>query len=165
MSDSGPKLFQVVHGRRADAGAAMEPAGRRPKGTSAGHCLRSSTAISAIGLRKSYGDKTILDGIDLRIPTGSVFALLGPNGAGKTTAVKILSTLIGAVGGQAQVGAVVADPTEVAGTTAPPASHGSSRPRAAYSDTSTSVYAAPSAFLLLRASLSAPFGMLCHVRG
>ncbi|MFD8334599.1 ATP-binding cassette domain-containing protein [Streptomyces solisilvae] len=63
----------------------------------------SPAAISAVGLRKSYGDKTVLDGIDLRIPAGSVFALLGPNGAGKTTAVKILSTLITADGGQAQV--------------------------------------------------------------
>ncbi|MFI6124104.1 ATP-binding cassette domain-containing protein [Streptomyces sp. NPDC051064] len=53
-------------------------------------------AIAANGLRKSYGDKTVLDGIDLAVPAGSVFALLGPNGAGKTTAVKILSTLIGA---------------------------------------------------------------------
>ncbi|WP_426404726.1 ATP-binding cassette domain-containing protein [Streptomyces sp. R-07] len=60
-------------------------------------------AVSAIGLRKSYGDKTVLDSIDLRIPAGSVFALLGPNGAGKTTAVKILSTLITADGGQARV--------------------------------------------------------------
>ncbi|MFQ6200802.1 ATP-binding cassette domain-containing protein, partial [Streptomyces sp. NPDC000405] len=60
-------------------------------------------AISAVGLRKSYGDKTVLDGIDLRIPAGSVFALLGPNGAGKTTAVRILSTLSTADGGQAQV--------------------------------------------------------------
>ncbi len=41
----------------------------------------SSVAVSAVGLRKSYGDKTVLDGIDLRIPAGSVFALLGPNGA------------------------------------------------------------------------------------
>ncbi|WP_411090413.1 ATP-binding cassette domain-containing protein [Streptomyces sp. 049-1] len=60
-------------------------------------------AVSAVGLRKSYGDKAVLDGIDLRIPAGSVFALLGPNGAGKTTVVKILSTLIAADGGQAQV--------------------------------------------------------------
>ncbi|MFD9144235.1 ATP-binding cassette domain-containing protein [[Kitasatospora] papulosa] len=66
--------------------------------------LRSPAAVSAIGLRKSYGDKTVLDGIDLRVPAGSVFALLGPNGAGKTTAVKILSTLVSADGGQAQVG-------------------------------------------------------------
>ncbi|MFF2850136.1 ATP-binding cassette domain-containing protein [Streptomyces sp. NPDC058001] len=60
-------------------------------------------AISATGLRKSYGDKTVLDGIDLAVPTGTVFSLLGPNGAGKTTAVKILSTLVTADGGQAQV--------------------------------------------------------------
>ena len=60
-------------------------------------------AVSVRGLRKSYGDKTVLDGIDLRIPAGTVFALLGPNGAGKTTTVQILSTLVTADGGQAQV--------------------------------------------------------------
>ncbi|MFJ8740715.1 ATP-binding cassette domain-containing protein, partial [Embleya sp. NPDC127516] len=67
---------------------------------------RRSSAVAAVhatDLRKSYGDKVVLDGIDLRIPSGSVFALLGPNGAGKTTAVKILSTLIRADGGRAQV--------------------------------------------------------------
>ncbi|MDX3531333.1 ATP-binding cassette domain-containing protein, partial [Streptomyces sp. ID05-39B] len=69
--------------------------------TGGGH--PSPAAVSTIGLRKSYGDKSVLDGIDLYIPAGSVFALLGPNGAGKTTAVKILSTLITADGGQAQV--------------------------------------------------------------
>ncbi|MFB8354605.1 ATP-binding cassette domain-containing protein, partial [Streptomyces niveus] len=75
----------------------------------------SPTAVSAVGLRKSYGDKLVLDGIDLRIPAGSVFALLGPNGAGKTTAVKILSTLITADGGQAQVGGhdLATDPQSV----------------------------------------------------
>ncbi|MFF7216037.1 ATP-binding cassette domain-containing protein [Streptomyces sp. NPDC008238] len=61
-------------------------------------------AVSAVGLRKSFGDKTVLDGIDLRIPAGSVFALLGPNGAGKTTAVKILSTLVTADAGDIRVG-------------------------------------------------------------
>ena len=60
-------------------------------------------AIATNGLRKSYGDKTVLEGIDIRVPTGTIFSLLGPNGAGKTTAVKILSTLIGADGGRAQV--------------------------------------------------------------
>ncbi|MFC8362426.1 ATP-binding cassette domain-containing protein [Streptomyces griseorubiginosus] len=53
-------------------------------------------AIAANGLRKSYGDKTVLDGVDLAVPKGTVFSLLGPNGAGKTTVVKILSTLISA---------------------------------------------------------------------
>ncbi|WP_330172122.1 ATP-binding cassette domain-containing protein [Streptomyces sp. NBC_01498] len=60
-------------------------------------------AIAAHGLRKSYGDKTVLDGVDLTVPTGTVFALLGPNGAGKTTAVKILSTLVTADAGDVRV--------------------------------------------------------------
>ncbi|UNZ19423.1 ATP-binding cassette domain-containing protein [Streptomyces sp. 891-h] len=63
----------------------------------------TNPAITANGLRKSYGDKVVLDGIDLTVPEGTVFSLLGPNGAGKTTAVKILSTLIAADGGQARV--------------------------------------------------------------
>ncbi|MEU9130657.1 daunorubicin resistance protein DrrA family ABC transporter ATP-binding protein [Kitasatospora sp. NPDC048540] len=76
---------------------------------------QSPAAVSAVGLRKSYGDKTVLDGVDLSIPAGTVFALLGPNGAGKTTAVKILSTLIGADGGQARVAGhdIAADPQSV----------------------------------------------------
>ncbi|MFE0471173.1 ATP-binding cassette domain-containing protein [Streptomyces sp. NPDC058947] len=61
-------------------------------------------AIAATGLRKSYGDKTVLDGVDLAVPEGTVFSLLGPNGAGKTTVVKILSTLIGADAGEIRVG-------------------------------------------------------------
>ncbi|MGW5008427.1 ATP-binding cassette domain-containing protein [Streptomyces parvulus] len=64
----------------------------------------TNPAITAQALRKSYGDKVVLDGIDLTIPEGTVFALLGPNGAGKTTVVKILSTLITADGGEARVG-------------------------------------------------------------
>ncbi|MEU4652481.1 ATP-binding cassette domain-containing protein [Streptomyces sp. NPDC023723] len=63
----------------------------------------TSPAIAAHGLRKSYGDKTVLDGIDLTVPEGTVFALLGPNGAGKTTAVKILSTLVSADAGDLRV--------------------------------------------------------------
>ncbi|WP_329518915.1 ATP-binding cassette domain-containing protein [Spirillospora sp. NBC_01491] len=60
-------------------------------------------AIAANGLRKSYRDKVVLDGIDLTVPQGTVFALLGPNGAGKTTTVQILSTLIAADGGTVQI--------------------------------------------------------------
>jgi ABC-2 type transport system ATP-binding protein len=60
-------------------------------------------AIEVTGLRKAFGDKTVLDGIDLTIPEGTVFALLGPNGAGKTTTVQILSTLIPASDGQVLV--------------------------------------------------------------
>ena len=66
---------------------------------------RSTTppAIRVAGLRKSYGKQVVLDGIDLEVPAGSVFALLGPNGAGKTTTINILTTLIGADGGEVQV--------------------------------------------------------------
>ncbi|WP_280438224.1 ATP-binding cassette domain-containing protein [Nocardia carnea] len=63
----------------------------------------SSSAIAASGLRKAYGDKTVLDGIDLNIGTGTIFSLLGPNGAGKTTTVNVLTTLLRADGGTAQV--------------------------------------------------------------
>jgi ABC-2 type transport system ATP-binding protein len=56
----------------------------------------TNLAIAANGLRKSYGDKVVLDGVDLAVPEGTVFSLLGPNGAGKTTVVKILSTLVSA---------------------------------------------------------------------
>ena len=59
--------------------------------------------INVRGLRKSYGAKTVLDGIDLTVALGSVTALLGPNGAGKTTTVHILSTLVKADGGTASV--------------------------------------------------------------
>jgi energy-coupling factor transporter ATP-binding protein EcfA2 len=60
-------------------------------------------AVSASGLRKSFGEKTVLDGLDLAIPQGTIFALLGPNGAGKTTTVQILSTLIPADAGEVRV--------------------------------------------------------------
>jgi ABC-2 type transport system ATP-binding protein len=63
----------------------------------------TSTAIAASGLRKTFGDKVVLDGIDLNVPSGTVFALLGPNGAGKTTAVNVLTTLLKADGGTARV--------------------------------------------------------------
>jgi ABC-2 type transport system ATP-binding protein len=51
-------------------------------------------AIEAHDMTKSFGGRRVLDGVDLRVEQGSVFALLGPNGAGKTTAVKILATLL-----------------------------------------------------------------------
>ncbi|GAA4536396.1 ATP-binding cassette domain-containing protein [Amycolatopsis samaneae] len=63
----------------------------------------TETAIAASGLRKTYGDKVVLDGIDLTVPSGTVFSLLGPNGAGKTTTVNVLTTLLRADGGTARV--------------------------------------------------------------
>ncbi|GFH36714.1 ATP-binding cassette domain-containing protein [Streptomyces pacificus] len=75
----------------------------------------STSAIAANGLRKSYGDQVVLDGIDLAVPEGTVFSLLGPNGAGKTTAVKILSTLTSADAGDIRIGGhdPAADPRAV----------------------------------------------------
>ncbi|MGN0063949.1 MAG: ABC transporter ATP-binding protein [Nocardioides sp.] len=64
----------------------------------------STTAIEVSGLTKSYGPTAVLRGVDLTVPTGTVYALLGPNGAGKTTVVNILSTLITADAGTARVG-------------------------------------------------------------
>ncbi|HTW20620.1 MAG TPA: ATP-binding cassette domain-containing protein [Mycobacteriales bacterium] len=61
------------------------------------------TAIDATGVRKSFGEQTVLDGVDLQVDEGTIVALLGPNGAGKTTLVRILSTLIAADGGDIRV--------------------------------------------------------------
>jgi len=60
--------------------------------------------IEVHGLRKSFGDKVVLDGVDLDVDEGTVFALLGPNGAGKTTAVRIFSTLLSLNGGRVRIG-------------------------------------------------------------
>jgi ABC-2 type transport system ATP-binding protein len=65
--------------------------------------IPSQVAIAAAGLRKSYGDTLALDGIDLEVAEGTIFALLGPNGAGKTTAVQILSSLISPDAGEVRV--------------------------------------------------------------
>src|SRR5689334_22823130 len=62
-----------------------------------------SSAIEVSQLRKAFGEKTILDGIDLEVPAGTIFSLLGPNGAGKTTTVNVLTTLIKADGGSVRV--------------------------------------------------------------
>ncbi|MEU9864235.1 ATP-binding cassette domain-containing protein [Streptomyces sp. NPDC047971] len=60
-------------------------------------------AVEATGLRKTYGELTVLDSLDLRVERGTVFALLGPNGAGKTTTVRILATLTAPDAGHARV--------------------------------------------------------------
>jgi ABC-2 type transport system ATP-binding protein len=64
---------------------------------------QSNAAITTREIRKSFGDQVALDGVDLEVDPGTIFALLGPNGAGKTTLVKILSTLLKADAGTATV--------------------------------------------------------------
>ena len=91
----------------------MAPAARRTA-DSADKRL-ALAAISATGLRKSYGGQVVLDGIDLEVPQESVFCLLGPNGAGKTTTINILTTLLKADSGTATVNGfgVVTQPDKV----------------------------------------------------
>jgi ABC-2 type transport system ATP-binding protein len=74
-----------------------------------------TSAITATGLRKSFGGKAVLDGIDLEVAAGTTFSLLGPNGAGKTTTVQIMSTLVHADGGEVRVAGhdVAKDPAAV----------------------------------------------------
>jgi ABC-2 type transport system ATP-binding protein len=72
------------------------PRGSRPR-------ARKKNIVEARGLVKTYGDVVALDGLDLRVPEGTILALLGPNGAGKTTAVSILTTLLEPDSGTATV--------------------------------------------------------------
>ena len=76
--------------------AAVSPGG------DGGHMRTSDIAVS--GLRKAFGDKVVLDGIDFDVAAGSVFSMLGPNGAGKTTTMNVLTTLLKAYAGTVRVG-------------------------------------------------------------
>jgi ABC-2 type transport system ATP-binding protein len=62
--------------------------------------------IRVRGLRKAFGKQVVLDGIDLDVAEGTVFALLGPNGAGKTTAIHILATLLHPDAGEVEIGGI-----------------------------------------------------------
>src|SRR5215211_918902 len=63
----------------------------------------SDSAILVEGLAERFGDVVALDGIDFKVPAGTVFGLLGPNGAGKTTAIRILTTILPPDRGRAEV--------------------------------------------------------------
>jgi ABC-2 type transport system ATP-binding protein len=63
----------------------------------------SGPAIEVVGLRKSYGDRSVLQCVDFVVARGEVFALLGPNGAGKTTTMEILEGFRDPTGGRVRV--------------------------------------------------------------
>jgi ABC-2 type transport system ATP-binding protein len=65
--------------------------------------MESNVAVQVHGLRKSYKDLQVLNGVDFEVARGSIFALLGSNGAGKTTIVRILTTLLKPSDGTASV--------------------------------------------------------------
>lgn len=60
-------------------------------------------AVEAHGLIKTFGDTYAVDGVDLTVPTGSIYGVLGPNGAGKTTTINMLATLLRPDGGRAKI--------------------------------------------------------------
>jgi ABC-2 type transport system ATP-binding protein len=64
------------------------------------------TAIYAAGMRKAFGEKVVLDGIDLDVPRGTVFSLLGPNGAGKTTTMRLLTGFVAPTRGTARIAGI-----------------------------------------------------------
>jgi ABC-2 type transport system ATP-binding protein len=84
-------------------------------------CMAYTTSITytvnAVGIRKAFRAKTVLDGVDLAVPAGQIVALLGPNGAGKTTLIRILATLLRPDAGTATVAGhdLLADPAGVRG--------------------------------------------------
>ena len=65
--------------------------------------LTSDWAVEADGLVKTFGDNRAVDGVDLRVRTGTVYGVLGPNGAGKTTTISMLATLLRPDGGSARI--------------------------------------------------------------
>ena len=63
----------------------------------------SPLAVEAKGLVKVFGDNRAVDGVDLSVPTGSIYGVLGPNGAGKTTTINMLATLLKPDSGSAKI--------------------------------------------------------------
>ena len=101
LNTTGPPAGTLAGGGRGMAA----PGPRRPS-LRAGRSLPaggSGGAVDARGVRKAFGDHVALDGIDLQVAEGTVFALLGPNGSGKTTTVRILCTLLAADAGSLRV--------------------------------------------------------------
>src|SRR3977135_2995142 len=65
--------------------------------------METTPAIAVRDLRKLYGDKAAVDGLNLTVPRGCFFGFLGPNGAGKTTTIKMLMGLATATSGSIEL--------------------------------------------------------------
>ena len=65
--------------------------------------MGSELAVSATGLMKTFGDRRVVDGVDLAVPKGTIYGVLGPNGAGKTTTLRMLLGIIEPDGGERTV--------------------------------------------------------------
>jgi ABC-type multidrug transport system ATPase subunit len=78
--------------------AAIESRSRGREGSAA-----ADIAIGLVGLRREFGDRVALDGIDLRVEPGQSVAVLGPNGSGKSTLLRILAGLLRPSGGEVSV--------------------------------------------------------------
>src|SRR3712207_1116414 len=93
----------TFHVRRLPRGVYGVPRGFSVRHTELGAPVTTDHTLTAIGLRKRYGDVQALDGFALSVAAGTIHGLLGPNGAGKSTAVKALATLIDYDEGEARV--------------------------------------------------------------
>jgi ABC-type multidrug transport system ATPase subunit len=72
----------------------------------------SEHPIEATALRKSYGRRAAVDGVDLLVRTGEIYGFLGPNGAGKTTTMRMLRPRLGVLAGDAPAARVFFELTE-----------------------------------------------------
>lgn len=71
--------------------------------TSKKHIDNNDWAVEATGLVKAFGENRAVDGVDLKVKTGSIYGVLGPNGAGKTTTIRMLATLLRPDAGSAKI--------------------------------------------------------------
>ena len=69
----------------------------------AARVITTESAVVTWGLTKRFGAQTVVDGLDLRVPTGAVYGFLGPNGSGKTTTIRMLLGLVGATSGRVEL--------------------------------------------------------------
>ncbi|ESR25578.1 daunorubicin resistance protein DrrA family ABC transporter ATP-binding protein [Lutibaculum baratangense] len=92
----------------------------RPSPAASRLAAGATPAVSARGLTKRFGELVAVDGIDLEVPRGMIFAILGPNGAGKTTLMRMLATLAEPDTGEASIMGhdLVGEPDEVRGAIA-----------------------------------------------